>query len=190
MGLVIHYTGAIDRVEEIPQFVDELIDIAASMGWLAQAINMDEEAPTIRGVLVNPRGNCEPLRFLFDREGRLRNMMDLIDDRKEPNEHSFYSFSKTQFAPIETHVWIVGLLRYLKKRYLSNLKVTDEGKFWETEDLETLRETKGFLSDKIDQIAGALSETEPLPEDSSVDALVARIEAIVNGLHGDGTPKP
>ncbi|MEO0508545.1 MAG: hypothetical protein AAF065_01655 [Verrucomicrobiota bacterium] len=185
MGLTIHFSGAIDHVEDIPQFVEELTDIANSMGWLAQPINMEETDPNFRGVLVNPAGNCEPLRFLFGRGGRLRNLMDLWDDRVEPNQHSFYSASKIQFASIETHIWIVGLLRYLKKHYISDLEVHDEGEYWETEDLEKLRKKKQLLPEKIDRMASALSAGEPFPEGASTEDIVTRIERIAKDLHED-----
>ena len=183
MGLTIHYSGSIDRVEKVEPFVEELSDIADSMGWMAQAINMEEPDPSFRGVIVNPSGDCEPLRFLFDRKGRMRNMMDLIDEQVEPGPYSFFNATKTQFAEIKTHVWIIGLLRYLKKRYMSDLKVTDEGEYWETEDLQKLHEKKQFLGGMTDKMAGALSEAEPLPEGASVDDIVARIEEIAKGLH-------
>ena len=108
--------------------------------------------------------------------------MDLLSEQVEPTEYSFYTATKTQFAAIETHVWIIGLLRYLKKRYLSNLEVKDEGDYWETEDLEKLREKKHFLQGMINQMAGALSETEPLPEGASLDDIVSRITQIAEEL--------
>jgi hypothetical protein len=185
MGLTIHYSGAIDRIEDIPHFVEELTDIAESMGWMVQPINDDEADPNFRGIIVNPQGECEPLCFIFDREGRLRALMDLITEQVEPTKYSFFTATKTQFAEIETHVWIIGLLRYLKKRYLGNLEVTDEGEYWGTEDLDKLREKKQFLQGMIDTIAGELSETEPLPEGASIEDIVARIEAIVKKLPRD-----
>ncbi len=182
MGLTIHYSGAINCTEDIPEFVEELADIAKSMGWTAQPINMDEAAPNFRGVIVNPQGDCEPLCFIFDREARLRALMDLICEQVEPTKYSFSTATKTQFTTIETHVWIIGLLRYLKKRYLGNLKVQDEGEYWETEDLPKLREKKEFLQGMINQMASELSQAEPLPEDATVDDIVARIEGIAQRL--------
>jgi len=182
MGLTIHYSGTIDRTEAIPQFAEELTDIADAMGWSAQPINLDEADPAFRGIIVNPKGECEPLCFIFDREGRLRALMDLLTEPTEPHEYSFFTATKTQFADIETHVWIIGLLRYLKKRYLGNLEVKDEGEYWDTENLEKLREKKQFLQGMIEAIAGGLSEDEPLPAGASVEDIVARIEAIVKKL--------
>lgn len=183
MGLSIHYSGKIHQIEDIPQFVEELTDIAQSMGWEAQPINMDEAAPNFRGVILSPKGDCEPLCFIFDRERRLRALMDLLTEQVEPTKYSFFTATKTQFAEIETHVWIIGLLRYLKKRYLHDLEVKDEGDYWETEDLERLREKKRFLQGMIDQLAGALQDAEPLPEGATLDDIVARIEQIAQKLH-------
>ncbi|MGJ8653059.1 MAG: hypothetical protein ACSHX8_07280 [Opitutaceae bacterium] len=189
MGLSIHYKGGIDRVEDIPKFVDELEDIADSMDWMSQRINDDEIDPAFRGIIVNPKGDCEPLCFIFDREGRLRPLMDLITDQIEPTEYSYYTATKTQFATIETHVWIIGLLRYLKKHTLSDLEVTDEGEYWETENLETLKKKKQFLQSMIDQLSGALNQAAPLPEDSSTEDIIAHIESIVEKLHDKHTPE-
>ena len=179
MGLTIHYSGKIDRLETIPQFVEELTDIADSMGWMPQPINLDEADPDYRGIIVNPKGECEPLCFIFDRKGRLRSLMDLLTEPSEPHEYSFFTATKTQFAEIETHVWIIGLLRYLKKRYLCDLVVNDEGEYWHTEDREKLREKRRFLQNMIDTIAEELRQAEPLPENASVDEIIARIERIV-----------
>ncbi len=51
MGLTIHYSGKIDQPETIPQFVEELTDIADSMGWMPQPINLDETDPEYRGMI-------------------------------------------------------------------------------------------------------------------------------------------
>lgn len=179
MGLTIHYQGSIDRIENIPKLVDELEDIAESMDWMSQRINDGESDPNFRGIIVNPKGKCEPLCFLFDRAGKLRGLMDLVSDHVEPTKYSYFNSTKTQFVAVDTHVWIIGLLRYLKKHYLSNLSVRDEGDYWETENLEVLKEKKDFLQSKINQLSEGFKTAEPLPEGLSVDELIARIEEIV-----------
>jgi hypothetical protein len=62
---------------------------------------------------------------------------------------------------------------------LSDLTVTDEGEYWENENLDTLKEKKNFLQSKIDQLGEAIKTAEPLPEGATVDELIARIEAMV-----------
>lgn len=86
MGLSIHYQGGIDRIEDIPKLVDELEDIGELMGWKSQRMNADEKDPNFRGIIVNPKGDCEPLCFIFDRAGKLRGLMDLISDQVELTE--------------------------------------------------------------------------------------------------------
>ncbi len=185
MGLSIHYQGGIDRIADIPQFIEELEDIADSMHWMSQRINDEEADPNFRGIIVNPKGKCEPLCFIFDRQGRMRGLMDLITNQVEPSEYSYYLATKIQSAETETHVWIIGLLRYLQKRYLSDLKVEDEGDYWETENLETLQQKKQFLQSMIEQLSDALAKSDPLPENSSTGDIVAQIEAIVKKLPRD-----
>ena len=182
MGLTIHYRGGIDRTEQIHPLVDELEDIAESMGWMSQRINDDETDPDFYGIIVNPKGECEPLCFIFDRRGRLRNLADLITNQIEPTEYSEYCATKTQFTSVETHIWIVGLLRYLKKHYLSDLIVTDEGEFWETENRETLAEKKDFLQSKINELAGALESVDAETKMDSIDDIIAHIERIARKL--------
>ncbi|MGJ8640741.1 MAG: hypothetical protein ACSHYA_15235 [Opitutaceae bacterium] len=182
MGLTIHYSGGIDRTDQIAPLVDELEDIAESMGWMSQRINEDESDPDFFGIIVNPKGDCEPLCFIFDRQGRLRNLADLITDQIEPTEYSEYCSTKTQFTSVETHIWIIGLLRYLKKHYFSNLSVEDEGDFWETQNRKTLIEKKNFLQSKIDQLGGALQSSEGEIEFQSLEDMIAHIERIARGL--------
>lgn len=179
MGLSIHYRGGIDRIEDIPQLVNELEDIAESMQWQSQRIIDEEAEPNFQGIIVNPKGDCEPLCFIFDQAGRLRTLADLITSQIKPSQYSYYVATKTQFTTVETHIWIIGLLRYLKKHYLSDLKVTDEGDYWETENRETLIEKKNFLQSKINQLASAIESAELDTEDLNVDELIAKIEAIV-----------
>jgi len=183
MGISIHYRGGIDRTEDIPKLVEELADIAESMDWQHQPINDDEADPDFFGIIVNPKGECEPLTFIFDRRGRLRNLADLITDQIEPTEYSEYCATKTQFATAETHIWIIGLLRYLKKHYMSDLIVSDEGEYWETENRDALIEKRGFLQGKISALAGGLEGAKEELEGASLDEIVGHIEGIAKKLH-------
>lgn len=182
MGISIHYRGGIDRTEDIPHLVAELADIAESMDWQHQPINADEVDPDFFGIIVNPSGQCEPLCFIFDRRGRLRNLADLITNQVEATEYSEYCATKTQFTTAETHIWIIGLLRYLKKHYMSDLIVTDEGEYWETENRETLVEKRDFLQGKIDALGEGLEGAKEELEGASLEDIVAKIEQIAHKL--------
>ena len=49
------------------------------------------------------------------------------------------------------------MLKYLKKRYISDLQVSDEGQYWETGDVRVLKKKMDFIGGKIEQLAGDLS---------------------------------
>lgn len=182
MGLCIHYSGRLDEVDMIRQLMDELEDIAKAMRWQFTRLDKGEGNPHFNGIILNPQGGCESLCFIFDREGRLRCLADLITDSVEFTKYSGYCSTKTQYAPIETHMWIVGLLRYLKTHYLSNLDVTDEGLFWETGDAQKLAQKMSFLQGVIDAFGNALANT-PFDGDSrSIEDLEAHILRIAKGL--------
>jgi len=113
---------------------------------------------------------AESLSFFFDREGHLRcpiDMISILDGTLKP-EDAWVSV-KTQFASPEVHVWIVGLLKYLKKRYIADLQVSDEGEYWETGDIRVLREKMDLIGKKIEQLSTELS----LPHFGDVSGLSA-----------------
>ncbi len=115
----------------------------------------------VKGVILMMHPACEPISFLFDRGGRLRDLMGLLSvpDVMPVPETPFVSV-KTQFAPVEVHITIIKLLQYFKKRYVSDMEVLDEGEFWETGDERRLREKIAFLDRKIAAAADALSSAD------------------------------
>lgn len=161
MGLSVHYQGSLGVAAHLPEMMDELEDIATSMSWKSHRIERDAENPEFSGIILEPDDETESLPFLFDSNGQLRCLADLICHQSDANpRYSFYVSVKTQFGKIETHIWIVGLLRYLKSKYLPDLEVSDEGEFWETGDHAVLDERRKFLASKIAEIADGLSGME------------------------------
>jgi hypothetical protein len=179
MGLTIHYQGGIDHTDLIPKLIGELEDIAGSMSWKSQRVNDDKPDAHFQGIILMPPEPCEPLSFIFDRGGRLRCLADLLLGQIELTETSGYCATKTQFTSVENHIWIIGLLRYLKKHYMIDLKVTDEGEFWETENRASLVAKKQFLQTLIEQIAEDLQSADFQGNPQSLDDIVAHIEEIV-----------
>jgi len=89
---------------------------------------------------------------------------------------------KTQFLTPDVHVWIVGLLKYLQKRYFSDLEVNDEGGFWETGDRAALEAKMRLLNEKMDELAmdlkaGSLGDLSGL----SAEDIASRIEDFLKG---------
>jgi hypothetical protein len=185
MGVSIHYQGSLGATASLPELVAELEDIALSMEWQVHRIELDAENPVFEGVILEPNDRTESLAFLFDREGRLRNLVDLVCGQFEPDPRcSYFVSAKTQYGDLRTHLWIVGLLRYLKSKYLPDLEVNDEGGYWETGDIPELERRREFLNAKIAELAGELSKMETRAE--TPEELADEIEAFFEGRRMGG----
>ncbi len=86
---------------------------------------------------------------------------------------------KTQFSSPDTHVWVIGLLMYLKKHYIPDLEVSDESEYWDTGDRRKLEEDMDLLDGKLNQLSAAISDGRlgDLAK-LSVDEIVSRIERL------------
>ena len=196
MGVTIHYRGTIDAPERIRDLQRELADIAKSMGWEHSIMDDDWTVPPnaalvheqgyarikghlgLKGISLLPGGGGEALSFFVDAAGRLRSIMDMIQQCEgRTTTDSAWVSTKTQFLTPDIHVWIVGLLKYLQKRYFSNLKVNDEGGFWETGDRAALDAKMRLLNEKMDELATGL-KAESLGDLSGLSAedIASRIE--------------
>ncbi len=178
MGVSIHYRGRLNDVGQLNRLCEELADIAAVMGWESTKLDDDWEQPVdarlhgsptgaridgnlgLKGILIEPGEGAESPSFFFDSEGNLWCPVTralVLEGTLKP-EDAWVSV-KTQFASPEIHVWIIGLLKYLKKRYISGLEVSDEGRYWETGDIRLLKEKMDFINEKIEHISRGLSSS-------------------------------
>ena len=203
MGVTLHYRGTLDHPDRLPALCDELADVAQAMGWSAVRIDDDYDAPLdarlnhdsdgaridgnvgLKGIVLTPDDGSESLWFCFDRAGQLRSLLGqvlILDGTLKPEES--WAFTKTQFSSPERHVWIVGLLRYVQKHYVSNLEVRDEGDYWETGDLAELHRRMDFINGMIADMTTALSAPRfaALAGQSDED-VVAAIERLAQELH-------
>jgi hypothetical protein len=203
MGVTLHYRGTLDDLNRLPALCDELADVAQAMGWSAVRIDDDYDAPLdarlihdsggaridgnvgLKGVVLTPDDGSESLWFCFDRAGQLRSLLGqvlILDGTLIPEES--WAFTKTQFSSPERHVWIVGLLRYVQKHYVSNLEVRDEGGYWDTGDLAELRRRMDFINGMIADMTTALSSPRfAALAGQSAEDIVAAIEKLVQELH-------
>ena len=86
----------------------------------------------VKGVVLYPSEDCDPVRFEFDRNLYVQ------------------EFTKTQFAGVQTHLQVLELLRAVEP-FFRDLKVEDEGEYWEKGSLLTLAEHMKRVQDVIDQ---------------------------------------
>ena len=158
MGVSIHYRGKMADISTINVLCDEMALVADKMGWTCTRLDNDWSKPANATIEVTEKGaqitghlplkgigfsihpRCESLRFFLDAGGNLCDPVSLIlisEGALKPED--VWIAVKTQFAGPETHIWIVGLLKYIHEHYLPELQVRDEGEYWETGSYETLR---------------------------------------------------
>lgn len=134
----------------------------------------------LKGIQFTPHPESEPLVLFFDRDGYIRSpiaMLMILEGNLQP-ETAWISM-KTQFAGPDTHVWVIGLLKYLKKRYISNLEVSDESDYWESGDRRKLEEDISLINGKLQHLSSTISSGQmgDLAGLSS-DEIAARIEQL------------
>lgn len=197
MGITIHFQGTLKNTNLFDPLVEELVDISKTLNWEWEILeegwpkrstkkvehNKSDEIPALalRGININLHPDSEQLSLFFDSNGRITTAMNLIlvKEGKIKKEDSG-SFVKTQFAPPDVHISIIKLLKYLKKRYIPDLKVIDEGEYWETEDREKLIEKMGFLDEKMDLLEDVLSNVEiENAEELSWEQLAVRLAQVL-----------
>lgn len=187
MGICIHYKGQLNNINFINSFIDELTAIANEMEWDTTLINEDLNAENayigepghiknsvpVKGIVLEIHPKAENLSFVFDKNGYMRDFRSLVIDKNEP-----VCSIKTQFAPIDIHITVIKLLKYLKKKYINNLQVFDEGSYWETNDKILLAQKLDFLTMKLDELEGILNEIVFDGKDT-VDSVAEKIDRVL-----------
>ncbi|MFP4364175.1 MAG: hypothetical protein ACLFR1_09935 [Spirochaetia bacterium] len=194
MGVTIHFKGSLNRISDMPIFCDEMEDICKDMGWHYVRIDEDLSKPNtakledkgivghmpLKGLVITIAPGCESLIFTFDNKGRLRTPLQMtMEDIIPPDQQSV--FVKTQYTSPDAHIAIIKLLRYIQKRYISNLSVTDEGEYWETGDRVLLAQKLDFIDKQIQKLAKGFSNME-FVENESPGSLADRIEALLKDI--------
>ena len=204
MGVSIHYRGRVADIQNIQTVCDELAAIADRMDWnytrldedwtqVADAsIEVTEQGSQItghlplNGIALTPHPKCEMMQFFFDANGHLRDSLSMVNVSEEPlkTEGNWISV-KTQYAEPETHIWIIGLLKYLKKHHLQDLAVHDEGEYWETGNFEILKEKMDLVGEKIAAMTAELSRvTKGHIGRFSADEVASMLEALIRDKLG------
>ncbi len=183
MGITIHYGGRLAEPGRIREFTEELADIGRSMDWETQVFDHSWEEPVtlrmsndgehrrvvgnsgLKGVSIHPHPDSETFFFTFNAEGfldyptRILLQIPFFGENGTP-----HLWGKTQFAGPAVHIQMIRLLRYLKRKYIPDLWVTDEAEFWESENEATLVERMDFLNGAIDYFRNGLSDGRSLDE--------------------------
>ena len=171
--LTIHYQGT-SEPQTMRKLISELKLISDELQWKYFVIDDNKFV----GILITIHEKCEPLSLIISKQGRLIHPAWLND--KNPPEYAFYVSTKTNFSTVDSHIAIVKLLKYIKRKYIFDLQVTDEGEYYETENKELLQQKWDFLLNKFEEVSSLL-ENNLTNEDKklSSDNLADKIEKII-----------
>ncbi|HVY61121.1 MAG TPA: hypothetical protein VHF22_05675 [Planctomycetota bacterium] len=187
MGVTIHYRGSLDRPDSVDEVQDRVLDLALALGGRARYWFSRGDGPAgrpVRGVFVDLAPGCETVALLFSPEGALVSPFEIAEAEEAPVSRESWVFAKTQFGPVEAHVALVALLRFLRNRFMSDLEVQDEGGYWDTGDLGPLLERRGLIGRAIGAIEAGLRD-HPLSAEAAEDPsiIAARVESVARLVH-------
>ena len=132
MGVTIHFEGRLKSEHDYDDVMSKATDFAKKNKMISKKFENEEKVllrvrndeewdykGLSRGIRIEPAENCDPLNLEFDADNYIQ------------------EYCKTQFADINTHVAIIDFLKTLTPNF-EDLKVVDEGEYWETGNKETL----------------------------------------------------
>lgn len=168
-------------------FEDRLLDLALEIGgdgriWRSAATGKPERL--VRGIYLDIAPGQETTSLLIAPEGWLISLMEIEEAEEGTIGEPPWCFVKTQFVSVEGHIFLVELLAAIKKEFIPDLEVHDEGDYWETRDVQRLREQFGRLNSAIAGMRDGLQNhglTAEAAEDP--DIVVARIQRIAEQVH-------
>ncbi len=187
MGVTIAYRGRLADFARLEDFEDRLIDCALEMGALVQiwrSLADDNPERMVRGVILSLAPGQESTSLLLSPEGWLIGLTDIQDAEEGRLQEPPWCFVKTQFGPVEGHVALVELLAALKREFLPDLEVSDDGGYWETRDLAELIRKRSFTQHAIDGLAEGLRRhglSREAAEDPSI--LLRHVERVAEQVH-------
>lgn len=209
MGITIFARGKIDRIENIPLLIEDVRQFARESKWTHHVIDEDFDAPAdavlthrssdepgciiegtlgVKGIILNAGQGVEMLAILFDRSGTLTDMMQQVSWIDNRGQGERFTACKTQFGNIDAHIRVIELFDLLKKKYISNLTVNDEGAYWDSRDRRILAEKRVALGHAIRHTEKVISGIELSGGDSrDPEAIASRIEdALLKAEREDG----
>jgi hypothetical protein len=187
MGVTIHYRGSLADLSRVEDFEDRVIDLALALGGnprLWRSANEQDSSRMVRGLFLDLAPGQETTSLLISPEGWLIGLVDIDDAERGTLDEKPWCFVKTQYGPIEGHVALVELLTALKREFMPDLEVSDEGGYWEHRDLAELKRKTEFLGKAIRMLGDAISDDRLSPEAAEdPEILATRIERLAQKVH-------
>lgn len=153
MGITIHYKGKLNNPDLLNDLTDEMVAISKETEWKYELI--DDKVQYVKGIIMRPHIKSETFSLLFNKNLDLVSIAALsLGECNKEGPH--VSSIKTQYAPLEIHILVINLLKYLKNKYISDLEVFDDGNYWNTMDKNVLKKNMDFLASRIDMVGDIL----------------------------------
>jgi hypothetical protein len=100
----------------------------------------------LEGISIGISKGVEPLKFTFDKNGQIAAISFYTTDTVGINskitvkkyEFMYFPYIKIYTGNYETHIKMIKILDYVKKKYIKNLEVIDTSFFWDNRDEEAL----------------------------------------------------
>jgi len=196
MGLTIHYRGNLKSAELLPDLINEIVDIVKIYDWKYDIFEKEypdnkfyeESFNDAYGIVFSPP-KCEPVYLTFLSDGKMANPFYLKyykEDKENGKKMTYWVFTKTQYAGIEVHKVIIQLFRYISKKYLVDFEMMDEGRYWETNDVQVLQESFARYNFIMDKFAEALdSFTEIENDDNDPESMINKLIDYLKNKFGD-----
>lgn len=191
MGLSIHYNGRLRNPTSLSEIIAEVKDVAEVNKWEYHVFEtrFPEDRFTenfydqnLYGICISPP-KCEMIPICFLSNGRISGPANLSlygDKDGQKEQFGLCSISvKTQFAGIEIHRIVIHLFKYLQKKYLDDLEMSDEGHYWETQDEELLQKTFDEYVDMLDNFVLSI-ETKPMKKGESFETYFTRLMRMIH----------
>jgi hypothetical protein len=161
MGITIAYRGQLSDLTKVDDFEDRLVDLALQLGGQVQIWRSwtdDDPGRMVRGVLLNLAPGQETTSLLVSPEGWLIGMAEIENAEEGRLSEPPLCFVKTQFGPIDGHVALVEMFAQLKRNFLPDLEVWDDGGYWEKRDFTDLVRKFSLTQRAIDGLAAGLQQ--------------------------------
>ena len=156
MGISLKFKGSLDDTSKISKIRCELKNLATTLKWDHKEWNDDWAKPcdarlefidgkrkiaghfSLKGATLVVGEKSEAIPILFDAHGSLCSPLQILNKNTSPPAEPVGVTLKDTRS--DNFIWLMGLLKYLKKNYISDLEVSDDLDFWNTGDRQKLEQ--------------------------------------------------
>lgn len=156
MAYSIKFTGCLQDTAKVSKIRDELKSLATTLKWDFKPWNDDWSQPcdarvevvdgqkkiagnfSLKGGTFMLSEQTEAIPILFDSQGHLSSPINILSNKSKPQ--AMPVAVNLNHTISDNAIWMLGLLKYMKKNYIPDLVVEDEADCWNTHDRQRLEQ--------------------------------------------------